>query len=323
MGENTKIEWATHTFNAWLGCTKISVACDNCYAESWAKRTGGAALWQGDRRRTSVANWKQPIKWNREAPTDVSRWQDRPRVFCSSLADVFDNQVPGEWRADLWALIRDTPNLEWLLLTKRPQNIVKMVKAIGFMPANIAFGTTVEDRKAVEQRLPHMMVAAGLRPRFLFTSCEPLLGDLGDLSPWMTGDPFPQHLAEGERFERGFKLDRDGVPKLPAIAWWIGGGESGPHARPMHPAWERSIRRQCAASGVAYLGKQWGEWAPGGEWYEHHPVSLEVRGWTGSCWTDDPSGWGDADNYMVRLGKKRAGRLLDGVEHNGFPEVPA
>jgi protein gp37 len=126
----------------------------------------------------------------------------RPFVFCSSLADVFDNQVPDEWRADLFALIRDTPNLVWLLLSKRPQNIVKMVKAVGFMPSNIAFGTTVEDRQRVQANLPHLCVAAGLRPLFLFASCEPLLGDLGDLSPWMKGDPWPQPLAAGEHYEK-------------------------------------------------------------------------------------------------------------------------
>src|SRR5690348_13736947 len=105
MAENSKIEWTHHTFNPWVGCTKVSAACDYCYAEAWAKRSGSPELWNGERRRTSAANWRQPIKWNRNA----AERGERHRVFCASLADVFDNQVPTKWRADLWALISDTP----------------------------------------------------------------------------------------------------------------------------------------------------------------------------------------------------------------------
>jgi protein gp37 len=123
MGENTNIEWADHTFNPWVGCSKISSACDYCYAESWAKRSGHPELWQGERRRTAGANWQRPIKWNRQAATAGKR----ARVFCASLADVFDNQVPRRWRDDLWHRIDQTPHLDWLLLTKRPQNIAKML----------------------------------------------------------------------------------------------------------------------------------------------------------------------------------------------------
>jgi protein gp37 len=311
MGENTKIEWAHHTFNPWVGCTKVSFACDNCYAEGWAKRTGQGDLWQGSRRRTAESNWRQPLKWNRQAEAEGVRH----RVFCASLADVFDNQVPADWRADLWALIRDTPKLEWLLLTKRPQNIVKMVKAIGFMPANVAFGTTIENRKAVEQRLGHLIVAAGLRPRFLFTSCEPLLGDLGDLSPWMKGNPYPQQLGPGEQWKDGFRIGADGTAQIPGIAWWISGGESGPHARPMHPVWERSVRDQCSRYGAAFLKKQWGEFLPDDQLSPALPY--------GSMLGKHPSGWFADQMAYWRVGKHAAGRLLDGVEHNGFPEVPA
>ena len=113
MVANSKISWTDHTFNPWVGCTKESAGCDNCYAESWAKRTGQGALWNGERRRTKT--WRDPVKWNREAEeTGI-----RPRVFCASLADVFDVKVPREWRRDLFDLIEETPNLDWLLLTKR------------------------------------------------------------------------------------------------------------------------------------------------------------------------------------------------------------
>ena len=120
MGDNTKIEWAHHTFNPWVGCTKVSPACDNCYAEGWAKRSG-MVQWgpHAERRRTSEGNWRQPLKWNAEA----ERLGVRYRVFCSSLADVFDNAVPVQWRIELMKLICETRHLDWLLLTKRPQNV--------------------------------------------------------------------------------------------------------------------------------------------------------------------------------------------------------
>ena len=124
MAENTKIEWADHTFNPWTGCTKVGPGCDHCYAEGWAKRSGQVQWGHGAaRRRTSEANWKQPMRWNAEA----ERIGVRYRVFCASLADVFDNEVPAEWRADLFDLIAKTPNLDWLLVTKRVGNVERMV----------------------------------------------------------------------------------------------------------------------------------------------------------------------------------------------------
>lgn len=223
MAENTKIEWATHTFNPWVGCTRLSPACDHCYAESWARRTGQAGLWQGERRRTSEANWRQPRKWDRLA----RKGGERPRVFCASLADAFDNQIPPEWRTDLWHLIEATPYLDWMLLTKRPENIGKMLwpKWDGGLPANIWLGTTVEDY-ARTRRIGHLQkVSAAVR----FLSCEPLLEDLG-------------------------RLDLTGIHLV------IAGGESGPRARPSNPKWFRSLRDQCEHEGVAFHFKQWGEW---------------------------------------------------------------
>jgi protein gp37 len=150
VAENSKIEWTDHTFNPWVGCTKVSPACDHCYAEGWAKRTGQAGLWNGERRRTSTANWRLPYKWNNAAPLSGPR----PRVFCASLADVFDNQAAPEWRRDLWWLIRETPNLDWLLLTKRPQNIVKMLPDNwGEGYPNVWLGTTVENQTEAGRRI--------------------------------------------------------------------------------------------------------------------------------------------------------------------------
>ena len=225
MAENSAIEWTDHTFNPWVGCTKISPACDHCYAEGWAKRTGGAGLWKGERRRTSAANWKQPLKWNR----DAERSGSRRKVFCASLADVFDNQVPEEWRTDLWSLIVDTPSLDWLLLTKRPQNIAKMLPPVwddGW--PNVWLGTTVENQDEMAKRRGHLLaVPAAVH----FLSVEPLLERV-----WLPAKDTYWY----------------------ALDWVIVGGESGPGARQMNPDWARSLRDECAEMDVAFFMKQMG-----------------------------------------------------------------
>jgi protein gp37 len=240
MAENSKIEWTTHTFNPWVGCTKVSPACDHCYAEGWAKRTGQAGLWAGERRRTSVANWRLPYKWNNAAPLDAPR----PRVFCASLADVFDNQVPEEWRRDLFWMIRETPNLDWLLLTKRPQNIRKMLPdnwADGY--SNVWLGTTVENQEAADRRIPPLL-ATPARVRFL--SCEPLLGPVS--LRWMSGYDYKAHQALGESVGQ--------YDAISGLHWVICGGESGPGARRIEEAWAADLKRQCADAGMAFFMKQ-------------------------------------------------------------------
>lgn len=234
MGENSTIEWTDHTFNAWVGCTKISPACDHCYAESCAKRTGAAALWQGKRRRTSEVNWRGLLRWNR----DAERAGVRRRVFCASLADVFDNQVLSEWRRELWELIRVTPHLDWQLLSKRPQNIGKMLpESWGDGWPNVWLGTMVANQDEADRNVPALLSVPAAR-RFL--SCEPLLG--------------PTSLVKWHGFHRG-----TAPAWQPTIDWVIVGGESGPGARPTHPDWVRDLRDQCAGAGVAFFFKQWGE----------------------------------------------------------------
>ncbi len=222
MGENSKIEWTDHTFNPWVGCTKVSPACDNCYAENWAKRTGSPELWAGERRRTAVSNWRKPRAWN----DDAGYRGVRARVFCASLADVFDNQVPSAWRKDLFDLIAGTQYLDWLLLTKRPQNIAKMLpEAWGDGWPNVWLGTTVENREEAKRRVPLLLsVPAAVR----FLSCEPLL------EPVM---PFLKVRGE-------------------VVDWIICGGESGAHAREMNPRWARDLRDGCHLAGVAFFMKQ-------------------------------------------------------------------
>lgn len=235
MADQTNISWCDMTFNPWIGCTRISPACDGCYAAHLMETRMGRAVWGGPgagvgtRSRTSTGNWKKPLAWNRAA-VDASR---RPFVFCSSLADVFDNAVPAEWRSDLFELIRATPNLVWLLLTKRPQNIVKMADAAGGLPSNAALGTTAEDQPRGDVNLSALKIAKiELEPVFTFGSFEPLISRVV-VDPMMMPD------------------------------WVITGGETdqGAHkARPTHPDWFRELRDQCAAAGVPFHHKQNGEW---------------------------------------------------------------
>ncbi len=330
MAENTKIEWCDHTFNPWVGCTKISPACDNCYAEGWAKRTGQSALWQGERRRTAPANWNLPLKWNAQAEREGRRY----RVFCASLADVFDNQVPDEWRIDLWALIATTKSLDWLLLTKRPQNIAKMLPdhRVGAQPwgdgwPNVWLGTTAENQQQADLRIPHLL---SVPARVHFLSCEPLLGPIdleiawhgesaldaecwGDCG-WCESGFTPLHNCQNSK-----QADATYLKGRSGLDWVIAGGESGPGARPMHPDWPRGVRDQCAEANVPFFFKQWGEWIGGSDFNPNSSYSGCVPIEDDGSLTESPEAVTDSTCPMFRTGKKRAGRLLDGREHNDFP----
>lgn len=288
MAENSGISWTRHTWNPWMGCTKVSPACDGCYAEALMDKRYGKVQWgNAPRVRTGAHTWNDPFRWQRQAEKDG----DRPFVFCASLADIFDNQVDPQWRADAFDVMRRTPHLVYLLLTKRPQNIVKLSEAAGGLPENVALGTTVEDQPRADINLPALSVAKiELKPLFTFGSFEPLLGPVV-------------------------------IPPALMPDWIITGGETdqgGHKARPTHPDWFRSLRDQAAAAGVVFHHKQNGEWVPlqenDGEW----PTDLQ-----GFCRLL-PTGVRADDGWpMQKVGKKFAGRALDGVTHDAFPEVPA
>lgn len=228
MGKNSKIEWTHHTFNPWWGCTRVSEACVHCYAERWANRLG-QNLWgpKSPRRFFSEKHWAEPKKWNEEA----KKSRTRVRVFCASMADVFeDRRDLDPWRTKLWTLIQETPYLDWLLLTKRPHLVNRMVPWVDQWPENVWVGTTVEDQEAANERLPYLQkIPAKIR----FISAEPLLGPL-NIDEWLG----------------------------PSIDWVITGGESGPKARPSSPSWFRKLLEDCTSSQVPYHFKQWGDWAP-------------------------------------------------------------
>jgi len=228
MADKTAIEWADSTFNPWEGCQKVSPACDHCYAEARNKRFGGgtAPNWgpRAPRRRTSPANWRKPITWQRQAKAFHQAHGRKRRVFCASLADVFDNQVPPEWRDDLWDLILKTPDLIWMLLTKRPQNIEAMKPDFwDEIKDHVWLGATCEDQKRANENIPHLLKHDAAA---LFVSAEPLLGPV-DISAYCS-----------------------------QVDWIIAGSESGPNARPCNVDWVRTLKNQCVAADTAFFWKQ-------------------------------------------------------------------
>lgn len=225
MAQST-IEWTDFTFNGWIGCTRVSPGCDNCYAAAQDRFRGWTAEGWGagkPRRRTSESNWKQPLRWNKAAASAGRR----ARVFCSSLADVFDNEAPDQWRGDLAVLIQQTPMLDWQLLTKRIGNAAGMLAQMfpDGTPDNVWLGATVVSREEMMRDGPKLKATPA---RVRFWSAEPLLEDLGTL---------PREL----------------VPD-----WIIVGGESGPKARPMDLAWAKALVQQGEAAGAKIFMKQLG-----------------------------------------------------------------
>lgn len=322
MSENSKIEWTDHTFNPWEGCQKVGPGCDHCYAETRnARYSGGTAINWGPgalRRRTSEANWRKPLAWSRNHAQFFAEHGRRQRVFCASLADVFDNQVSTAWRVDLLDIIRATPNLDWLLLTKRVGNVRGMIAESlsvaqnygtrgtlanwigcwldGEPPANVWLGATVVNQEEANRDIPKLL-AVPARVRFL--SMEPLLGPV-DLTQIMRSSQ-DSDWAYCDNALSGFRATKCGGSDGPALDWVIVGGESGPGARPMYPDWVRSLRDQCENADVPFLFKQWGEHAPN--------------------WLNDDMGQKiEGSEWVERIGKKAAGRLLDGRTWDQFPK---
>jgi len=332
MGENSEISWTDHTFNPWMGCQKVSPACTHCYAERDMDHRFGKVAWgtNGTRVVTSEANWRKPLRWNSIA----GKSGVRPRVFCASLADVFEDWrgqirhssgvpmwmmheangqayrwgaghvlddpasgrplVMDDLRNRLFQLIDYTPHIDWLLLTKRPENIQRMWwgdTLTGFRPchrSNVWIGTSVENQEFAAKRIPELLKCRRLSP-VLFLSCEPVVGHInlpGEVACPYCEDACPDpetgvvecSICDGGGV-RSDQLEFE-------FDWVIAGGESGPNARPADPDWFRSLRDQCKTARVPFHFKQWGEF----------------------------------DATQTRVGKKKAGRLLDGIIHDAFPE---
>lgn len=296
MGDNTKIEWTATvnpdgttspglTFNPWVGCQKISPACDNCYAESWAKRSGNPQLWSGLRRRTTAANWRKLVIAHAAIPDGQRR-----RVFCASLADVFDNAVPQAWRDDLFGLIQATPRLDWLLLTKRIGNVKSMVPWYSYrgsmqpqyhFPKNVWLGITVVNQEEADRDIPKLLdIPAPVR----FLSCEPLLGPIN-----LNRVVLAANLEiVGPINEEGFdkinltinSLKGAASLKMAPLDWVIIGGESGRNARPMEAQWAIDLIAQCIAVETPVFMKQGSQanW-PDFKNFDSFPDMLKVRQW--------------------------------------------
>lgn len=278
MGKNSSIEWTHHTFNPWWGCTKISDACKYCYAETWSKRIG-KELWgdSTERRFFGEDHWTDPFLWDKEA----SKHGIRSRVFCASMADVFeDRDELYPWRDRLWGIIEKTHCLNWLLLSKRPENISKMIPWKSSLPTNVWLGATIENQYAAKKRIPELIKhKASVR----FLSCEPLLGQI-DITPWLR--------------------------KKGSIHWVIVGGESGPHARPMNPLWIQSLQEQCQTFNILFHFKQWGSWRPpdNGSFHSKNQIFL-------------PDSTGNNSIKLLKVGKKKAGRDFQGRMWNDIPNL--
>ena len=323
MSENTKIEWADHTFNPWIGCTKVGAGCDNCYAKADFDDRKHRVTWGAGQARSRTKTWGDPVRWNKQHEAFFSANGSRQRVFCASLADVFDNEVPAEWRMDLFKLISDTPNLDWLILTKRVGNVMPMCSGDSLMfdviCERVWLGATIVNQAEADRDIPKLLAVPAAK-RFL--SMEPLLGPV-DLTHWIGLQP-----AIGATTYRDdediYRCDLTGTP-VDGIDWVIVGGESGPNARPMHPDWARSLRDQCEAAGVPFLFKQWGEWREpqSGEEFDTSmgraakpPAFILSEAGTVHCFEGDHIVNGKS---VIRVGKKAGGRLLDGREWNGVP----
>lgn len=403
MAANSKIEWTTHTFNPWRGCTKVAAGCAHCYAERDSKRNSKLlGIWgdQGTRVLASDEMWREPVKWDKSAACyetfdcnagdhcDACPQKNRPRVFCASFADVFEEyDLPlldhrgrqvfvnkdgvmssepvgrqasmNDARRRLFKLIDATPNLDWLLLTKRPENIRRMwcshVNTDGMPPSNLHrknvwLGTSIATQLDADKNIPELLKCRNLSP-VLFVSAEPLLESV-DVRRWTSvglqcsGCDWSgcESTSNGQRVSTDESSDFEFLcpacdepcghtPIDECIDWLICGGESGPKAEPMHPAWPRSLRDQCTAAGVPFFFKQWGEWV-GGHFDDRKSKMICDAATAGETvgrvfWTNhgEPSvhKWDMLDHYWrhasARVGKKNAGRLLDGREWNEFPTV--
>lgn len=362
MAENSSIEWCDHTFNPFIGCTKVSPGCDHCYAETLMDTRLHKVVWgsRGERVRTSVKNWGDPLKWNAAHDKFFATHGRRQSVFCASLADVFDNAIDPAWRRDLFELIASTPNLDCLLLTKRIGNVADMIADALLQPKgvnhhapwpwpHVGLGATFVNQDELDRDIHKLL---GTPAAMHFVSLEPLLGPI-DLEDDLHFEyPRCDGYVPSTRYEAGYcdncaghVTDPIHTAPLGKIDWVIVGGESGLHARPMHPDWVRSLRDQCDAAGTPFLFKQWGAWHTDAylmgsgvpvfrqftnyqQWVNkastwiHGGTCLDRHGRELRTGTDFMRARDSRDfpvTIMHRAGRAGTGRLLDGRTHDEFP----
>lgn len=354
---DTGISWTDETWNPVVGCSIVSPACTNCYAMAMAARiermSGGKTHYAGT---TKVVNGK-PVWTGKLALahdhilTAPLRWKRPRRVFVNSMSDLFHEDMPEEWIDQVFAVMALSPQHTFQILTKRPERMREYIQPTGYdrvvqidcqlmgpivsdddspladevwdlmeraserfptaplyqrwpLP-NVWLGVTAEDQARADERIPHLLsTPAAVR----FVSAEPLLGRL----------TFRWALWESWHDASGKPRTVNHLDGLRRLDWIIVGGESGPGARPTHPDWVREIRDQCDEAGVAFHFKQWGEFGPAFN-ADLSPTGLP---WSGAAQTAVAEGTATVEQATRRLGKRSAGRTLDGKIHDAFPEVP-
>ena len=284
----TKIEWTNETWNPIVGCSKVSEGCRNCYAERMAKRLKAIG-------KPQYQNVVDEKGWTGKTvmPPSIKNpmhTMKKPRmIFVCSMSDLFHETVEESWIDAVMMTIGIAKQHTYQILTKRPVRMFQYFSS-RTVPDNVWLGVTAENQAAADERIPHLLT---IPAKVRFVSVEPMLGPV-DVWQWLGGD---RDIKGDHHYNHG-------------LDWIIVGGESGPNARPMHPDWARGLRDQCQAAGVSYFFKQWGEWLPSRyPWYSDDGI--------------DPKGGHTFDDgtQMVRVGKKAAGHLLDGVEWRQMPEV--
>ncbi|MDT3735531.1 MAG: phage Gp37/Gp68 family protein [Denitratisoma sp.] len=305
MADNSAIEWTEATWSPVTGCDPISPGCKHCYAKRevetrWSKNP--KSVWYGrpfnDVRchPEALAGARSPLTWKRPR-----------RIFVCPRADLFHDNVPVDFIRAVFDVMAACPQHTFQVLTKRAARMQFLLwSEFDWTPLpNIQIGVSVEDQAAADERIPLLLqTPAAMR----WVSAEPLLGPVS-LGQWIGVHHHPDNDASNFAVKELVKAARKMMG--PSIDWCIVGGESGPKARSMHPNWARSLRDQCAAAGVPFLFKQWGEWLPRADAFRQN---LLIGGGAAHHTFGDVA--------MARVGKKAAGRLLDGVLHDEYPEVP-
>lgn len=288
----SKIEWTDYVWNPVIGCRKVSRGCWYCYAERMANRL----LAMGVKEYDGLLNdgfWNGTVRLLEDRLDEPLHWKKPRRVFVDSMSDLFHEDVPGEFIQKVYEVMGKTPQHTYLILTKRPERMQVFFMA-NYRLRNVWLGVSVENQQTAEVRIPYLLrTPAAVR----FVSCEPLLGFV-DLTDIRCRDGFHWDALRGFQWQDGYNDYQAGTNKLD---WVIVGGESGVCARPMHPDWVTSLRDQCQAASVPFYFKQWGEWAPAVTSDERYDYTF-------------PNGV-----KMVRVGKRKAGRMLDGRIWDEYP----
>ncbi|MEM3587936.1 MAG: phage Gp37/Gp68 family protein [Candidatus Jordarchaeaceae archaeon] len=316
----TKIEWADCVWNPVTGCTPVSEGCENCYARRMAYRLRGRFGYPGDE--------QFRVTLHPERLLEPLKWQKPRRVFVCSMGDLFHENVPYDFLEQVFFTMEEADHHTFMILTKRPRRALGFLKwladrwsdwdvgEVWTPPPNIWIGVTAENQARADERIPILLqIPAAVR----FVSVEPMLGPV-DLSQWLEARFCERHgqlCEEGLSWENGQLVCRyckRPVERLRLLDWVIAGGETGPNARPMHPDWVRSLRDQCRAAKVPFFFKQWGEWVPYRK--SESPVCDLRRLKDNETVMADPPGW----ISFARVGKGRAGRLLDGQTWDEYPK---